>query len=75
MQANFWVLACGVDCDGCNNGKIVPFASQSEADEWAKELNEGSDGIVYAVTSSMDDMMSYCMDYEKDFTNYLNAQD
>ena len=72
MVANYWVLAVGKDCDGFNKGKVYPFLVRSNAELWAKELNDGSDGIVYVVTDSLDTLREYCIDYWHDWTDYVD---
>lgn len=73
MEANFWVIAHGVDCDGCNDGSIYPFNTKEEADDFSDESNEWSDGIQHSVIDSVDELMKYCSEYSKDFTNYLST--
>jgi len=72
MVANYWVLAVGKDCDGFNRGKVYPFLVRSNAELWAKELNDGSDGIEYVVTSSLDRLREYCVYYVLDWTDYVD---
>lgn len=73
MNANFWVIATGTDCDGYNSGLIIPFETNEEAEQYAWECNEWSDGIRYQVTSSLDILREYCNDYNRDWRKYLNV--
>lgn len=72
MDANFWVLATGLDCDGYNSGNIIPFGRSEDAEQYAFECNEWSDGIKYVVTDSLDVLRDYCNDYNRDWKKYLN---
>ena len=73
MKANYWVFAVGRDCDGYNNGRVYPFLVEANAIDFANVCNEGSDGILYYVTSDLEAMQEYCIDYGHDWTNYLEA--
>jgi hypothetical protein len=73
MEANYWVLGFGRDCDGYNGGKIVPFADESEAQDYANMLNSGSDGIVYSVTYDLGVLIEYCDQYGKNLLKYMKA--
>lgn len=73
MEANYWVIATGSDCDGYNNGHIAGFTFEKDAIQYADEQNEWSDGLRYHVTSSLDILRDYCNDYMRDWRNYLNV--
>lgn len=61
--ARYWVLQTGRDCDGYNSGRITPFTTRENAQNYAHESNEWSDGMGYFVTDSWDIVKSYCEDY------------
>lgn len=69
---NYWVLAFGKDCDGHNRGRVYAFSESDNADRWAMEMNDSSDGISYFVTCSLDAMKEYCMEYGLDWENYMH---
>jgi len=71
MKANFWVIAHGLDCDGYNDGHIYSFGTNTEADKFADSSNECSDGLLYEVVDSVNELMRYCINYGKDFNKYL----
>lgn len=71
MDANYWVIGIGSDCDGYNRGHVTPFADADEAYNYADNQNEWSDGIHYCVITSLDTLKSYCNDYMKEWKNYL----
>lgn len=73
MDANYWVLGIGSDCDGYNRGHITAFSDRDEANNYADSQNEWSDGIRYIVTKSIDVLKEYCDDYMKDWKNYLEV--
>ena len=68
--ATHWVLTVGKDCDGFNNGCITAYESREEAYNSAKESSEWSDGLGYHVTDKLEDLQSYCDDYDKDINDY-----
>lgn len=73
MNANYWVIALGSDCDGYNSGRVASFAFEQDANDYADGQNEWSDGIRYYVTNSLDTLRDYCDDYMKDWRNYLTV--
>jgi len=73
MNANYWVIAVGTDCDGYNSGRVEAFSFEQDAIDYADVQNEWSDGISYCVISSLDTLRNYCDDYMKDWRNYLDV--
>lgn len=68
--ARYWVLQEGVDCDGNNRGRVTAFEFKTNANQYADEMNLMSDGLLYNVTDSWDELLNYCSVYHKDFRNY-----
>jgi len=66
-----WVLTFGRDCDGYNSGRIYKFNNEQDAQDFEQNLNEGSDGLQYRVTDSLNDVKEYCIDYDLDLKNYM----
>lgn len=70
MIARYWVLQTRTDCDGANSGKAIGFASKNEADAYAVQSNEWSDGLGFSVTSDFEVLLSYCFDYNLGIPEY-----
>lgn len=73
FPAFYWVVANGTDCDGFNSGRVYPFRTYNEADNFRKELQKGSDGIVYDTLCSTIELSNYCNSFDLDYTNYLTV--
>lgn len=74
MEANYWVIGCGNDCDGYNSGSVAPFEYEEDAYKYADLQNEWSDGISYYVITSLDTLRNYCDDHMKDWKNYITIK-
>lgn len=70
MIARYWVLQMGTDCDGMDSGMAVGFSSKNEADAYADESNEWSDGLGYYVISDFEVLLAYCNDYNIGIPEY-----
>lgn len=66
-KANYWVLAEGLDCDGYNSGRVRAFITEKEAQAYADNENDFSDGIIHVFTSDSWDVHEYCNQYGIDF--------
>jgi hypothetical protein len=66
-----WVLTFGRDCDGYNSGRIYKFNNEQDAQDFAHNLNEGSDGLQYRVTDSLNELEEYCLEYDLNLNDYL----
>ena len=69
-QANYWVLAYGLDCDGYNRGSVTPFDNMVAGRIYADECNHHSDGINYETTSNWNVVLQYCESYNLNPDNY-----
>ena len=70
LPARAWVLTCGYNKDGKNEGELVAFATIEQADNYAMTCNDSSDGLIYALTESWSNVQSYCKDYAKNPNDY-----
>lgn len=70
VNCKCWVVSYGLDCDGHNSGHIYRFSNEEEAYIFSKELNDSSDGLVYAVIKSKIELKEYCESYGKNWKNY-----
>jgi hypothetical protein len=68
--ATCWVLTTGKDCDGFNSGHVTAYQSYEEAYQNAQDAIEWSDGLGYHVTDKLEDLESYCDDYDKNINHY-----
>ena len=66
---NIFVVQNGLDCDGFNKGSITKFVSQEVAEQYAKDMNNCSDGLCYVCVNS-DEARQYCENYGLDFDRY-----
>lgn len=73
MEKVFWVLGRGLDRDGYNNGDVHVFANKKRAESFCEELNKGSDGIIYIVTDSLEDLKEYCEHFGENINNCLSV--
>lgn len=73
--AAYWVLGFGMDCDGSDKCRVVPFPNQQDAEKYAKIQNEWSDGVTYGVTRSIDTLRDYCDGYMTDWTKFIVSED
>lgn len=72
INAAYWVLGFGMDCDRVDKCRVTPFSSRLLAYKYATEQNEFSDGRAYGVTDSVDELRKYCDGYMTDWTKYIH---
>jgi hypothetical protein len=73
--ASHWVLAHGVDFDGNNSGQVYAFTNKESADDFARYLSNGSDGLQYETTDVWLDVEEYCHYYGKKSSKYKTIND
>lgn len=60
-----WVLEYGKDCDGAHTrGCITPFQTKSEAAKYQEMMLDGSDGLIYGLTTDYSTVIEYINDFQ-----------
>lgn len=72
INAAYWVLAFGRDCDGADSCMVTPFSNKTLAQAYADAQNKWSDGRIYGVFDSVDELRKYCDSYMTDWTKYIH---
>lgn len=68
----YFVLEYGKDCDGSyTSGRVAAFNNKKEAEEYLHDQVDGSDGMQYVLTSSLEVLDEYCEEYELSASYYV----